>query len=139
MAMRPRSAVRPDLARNVLLGAALGAGLGGIFLVIGLARFALFLVRGGSAQPITWADVRPMAYYVGGFALAGAFVGLVRPFLRHRAAAYAAMAVGGAIVMNVIAISDKGITGMEGVDWLAMTLIGAVFGLAGARGFLGKT
>ena len=70
--------------------------------------------------------------------MAGAFIGLVRPFLRHRGAVYAAMAVGGATVMNVIAISDKGFSGMDRGDWLAMTLVGVVFGLAGARGFLGK-
>lgn len=134
--MRKDSFAAADILRNTLLGAAGGAALGALALLFGLARFMLFVLSGGKAQTLGWVDIRPVAFYIGGFCLAGAFIGLVRPMLRGRVAVCAVMAIGGAIVMNTIAVSDAGIAGMHRIDWIAMTVAGALLGLAGAYGLL---
>lgn len=136
MVTRSHTRTYPSHSLNVLVGAALGAALGGVFLLIGVARAAFFLMSGGRLQPIAWTDLRPIAFYIGGFAVAGGFLGLLCPILRGRVAIAGALAVSGAIVMNAIAISDKGVAGMDALDWVVMTVVGAVFGLGGGYGLL---
>lgn len=51
------------------------------------------------------ADVRPLAFYAGGFFLAGALLGMARPLLRTRVAIYAGCA--GTLVMVAIVIRDS--------------------------------
>jgi hypothetical protein len=77
-----------------------------------------------------------MAFYVAGFTVAGAFVGLSRPLVRGAHRLYGVMAVAGGIVMNTIAVSGRGVQGMDPIDWIAATTLGVLFGLAGAFGFL---
>lgn len=133
----PRTSEFRSTLRSAAWGAVVGAALGIAFLALGLAAFGLTVAFSDrSADPIRAHDLVQMAAYVSGFALAGAVVGAVRPLERGRAAVYGAMAMGGAIVMNIIAISDEGFAGMDRLDWFAMSAIGALFGLAGARGFL---
>ena len=134
--MKPRRRGGPGLHRSILLGAAIGVAMGSVFLLFGLARFALALFKGSSIQPISGEDVRMMIIYVGAFGLAGAFVGMVRPLLQSHGAIYLAMAAGGAIVMNTLAIGDKGWSGVDSGDLLAMTVLGGMFGIAAAYGFL---
>jgi hypothetical protein len=127
--------------KRMLGGAALGALLAGVFIVIGLLRlFAAFVIAAlGEARPNlaapTWRDVQPLAFYVLGFALAGAFVGLLMPWLRRAVAMYAAMAVGGMLVMTMIMASDKGLHPVDRRDWVFIILFGALFGGAAAWGW----
>ena len=117
-----------------------GALLAGAFIVFGLLRFLLALgvaLVGGSHQHFsgpTWQDIRPLAFYVLGFGLAGALVGLLKPWLRRAAAFYAAMAVGGIIVMAMIMASDKGLAAADRPDWIFIVLTGCLFGGAAAWG-----
>lgn len=134
--MKQRRRREPGLHRSILLGAAIGVALGSLFLLIGLAGFTLAVLTGSTIQPISGEDVRMMIIYVGGFGLAGAFVGMVRPLLQSHGAIYLAMAVGGAVVMNTLAIGDKGFSGVDSGDFVAMTLLGGMFGIAAAYGFL---
>lgn len=123
-----------EVARRVLVGGLAGGAIAIVFLLVGLVRFAFFALRGGNAQAITWADVRPMSLYVVAFVLGGAFVGLVRPLIKDTLGVYLALAAAGAIVMNVIGIALRGWSGMDSFAFVAMTLMGALFGLAGAYG-----
>lgn len=129
-------AIVGGFSRNVLTGAAWGAALAGLCLLVGLARGLLVLLAGGSLAVLTAADVRLVEFYVGGFVAAGAFVGALRPLLRRKAAIYAALAGAGAMVMNTIAVADQGWSRMDRGDWLAMTACGALFGVAAAYGYL---
>jgi hypothetical protein len=126
------------LPRNALLGAAIGAAAGGVLLLIGAGRAVLVLLGGGRLAPLVASEARLMTAYVGAFALGGALMGAARPFLNSRLAVYAMLALAGAVVMNIIAIGDNGLAAHDTVDWVVMSLVGAIFGLAGARGFLGK-
>ena len=123
-------------ARNVLLGAAWGGVLAGICLLVGLIRAVLFLATGGSTAALKSEDLHLLGFYVGGFIAAGGLVGALRPFMSSRLGVYGVLALGGVVVMNTIAAADKGFAAMDRVDWTAMTVIGAIFGLAGAYGFL---
>jgi hypothetical protein len=131
----PRSAAA-NFSRNVLAGAGLGAALAGLFLLVGVLRAALAVALGGSFAALTGSDVRILVFYVVGFTLAGAFVGALRPLLHRRAAIYAALSAAGVIVMYTLAIADEGLAGMDRSDWIAMTVMGSLFGSALAWGFL---
>jgi hypothetical protein len=126
----------PGLSRNLLTGAAWGATVAGICLLVGLGRVVIVLLMGRSIASLNGSDIRMLGVYVGGFIGAGMFIGALRPLLHTRAAVYAALAAGGAIVMNTIAIADSGWSGMGRFDWIAMTLTGATFGMAAAYGYL---
>ena len=140
MTLRPYNRTRRlalvDFVRNVGWGAAAGAAFAAVCLLVGAGRLGLALLSGATIEALTWADARLMIFYVGGFILAGAVVGALRPFLQSASAIYSAMALGGAIVMNAIAIADQGLAAMTLGDWTAMTVIGAFFGCAAAYGFL---
>ena len=133
---RTRRLTVGDFLRNTGMGAAVGAVFAGFGLVIGAGRIVLALLSGATMDAMTWADARLMGFYIGGFVLAGTVVGALRPFLQSATAVYVAMALGGAIVMNTIAIADQGLDAMSRGDWIAMTMLGALFGCAAAYGFL---
>ena len=123
-----RLAPRTPFSRDLLRGAIWGAALGGFALVVGLVRFLFFLVRGGTAQSMSWSDVAPMLLYVAAFALAGLVAALIRRYVRGSGGTYVGLSAGGALAMNVIDLAD-GLAGRDGSDWIAMTVIGALFGL----------
>jgi hypothetical protein len=127
-----------DLGRNMAVGGLAGAGLALAFLSIGLIRGLILLARGGSIAALDAKDVRLIVAYVAAFIVAGSFVGALRPFMTSKRGAYAVFAAAGIVVMNAIAIADRGLARMNSVVWIVMTVIGAIFGCAFARGLLGK-
>lgn len=131
-----RSQHYAPLTKRILIGAGLGALLATVCLLVGLGNFALHRLLGASIEPMSGDDARMVFYYVGGFVLAGALVGVLRPALATPGAIYVVLAMGGAIVMNALAIADGGIAGIDLAEIAAMTLIGAAFGVALAYGWL---
>ncbi len=139
--MTPYNQIRPtdpsvSIFKNAASGALVGAAFAGFCLLVGLGRIVFVLLSGRTMEAVSWDDARLLAFYVGGFVLAGAVVGVLRPLLRSGAAMFGAMALGGAIVTNTIAIAEKGLYSMSRVDWIAMTIMGALFGCAAAYGFV---
>jgi hypothetical protein len=92
--------------------------------------------RGHVALP-TWQELRPLAFYVGGFSIAGGFLGLVRP--TGRVGVYAGCACAGAIVAIMIMLGDPSLSSSHDADWVIFPLLGALLGCAAAYGFLGQS
>ena len=80
-----------------------------------------------------------VGFYVGTFIGTGMFVGALRPLLNARFAIYAALAAGGAIVMDSISVADDGVSGMHSVDWLSMSVARGMLGIAAACGYLKRS
>src|SRR5690242_2438544 len=95
-----------------LRNAAGGAGWGGVLalvcLGVGALRILAALVFGAHVALPTVADLRLLAFYVGGFSVAGALLGVARPLLRTRRTSYVGCACAGALAMIVIGVGDKG-------------------------------
>jgi hypothetical protein len=79
------------------------------------------LLAGSAIDLLSGDDGRMLGFYIGGFVVAGAVVGVLRPALRTKEGIYAAMVLGGAIVMNAIAIANDGWSAMTRGDWILMT------------------
>jgi hypothetical protein len=63
-------------------------------------------------------------------------IGALRPLLRGKGGVYVACMLAGIVVMLALAIGYEGrLSALEGVDWVAMPLLGMVFGCAAAYGF----
>ena len=122
-------------ATNTAWGALGGAVIAGFALVVGLGRIVLALLSGRPTEAVSGADVRLLAFYVGGFVLAGALVGMLRTFVTSTVGMFGAMALGGVVVMCTIAVADEGLAAMTRGDWIMMTVLGIIFGCAGAYGF----
>ncbi len=122
------------LVTNAAGGAVVGAAFAGLALIVGVGRMALALLAGRTMEALSWSDARMLALYVISFVLAGALVGALRTYVTGRAGTFGTMALGGAIVMCSIAIADQGLAAMTQADWIAMTVIGAIFGCAAAYG-----
>jgi len=123
------------LVDRILLGALAGGCLGVAFLGIGLARFLVFLLLGGSAAGPTWSDLPLMAGYVAALGIGGAIVGAVRPLLSTRRRGYATAALVGACVMLILGLMFLETTAAPPVEWAVLAVVGMVFGLAFAWGF----
>jgi hypothetical protein len=132
--MAPRHS--SSIARRVGLGALLGLGAGILLVGVGIARIAVFLLGGGRLAAIDAGDVRALTFYVGGFGAGGALIGALRPLLHGKGGVYVGCMLAGIVVMLAIAVGDKGsLSALDGVDWVAMPLMGMVFGSAAAYGF----
>ena len=106
-------------------------------MAIGAIRI-LFAVLGGEriAAP-SRDDIQMIVFYVGGFAVAGAIIGLLRPLIRSRLGAYLAAMLGGIIVMGAIVRSDApSFAAIDAMDWAFVIGSGMFFGAAAAWGFL---
>ena len=127
---------QPSLVVRTLQGAALGAGAGVILVALGLVRALFALLTGRHISAPAAADVRTIAFYIGGFALGGAVFGALRPLLRGKKGIYIGCMLVGIIVMLSIAVGDKGSLGaLDSFDWIALPILGAILGSAGAYGF----
>src|SRR5580765_5675810 len=87
-----------DLAGRAARGSLAGAAIGVLFLAVGLLRAGFYLVSGGHVAGLAASDVREMAYYLGGFTVAGAVIGAAWPMFRGQTGTYLGFALGGAIV-----------------------------------------
>ena len=122
------------LIRKALLGAAVGAALALAVLTIAAIRF---LVAGDDIAPPSRDDIKMIVFYVGGFAVAGATIGLLRPLIRSRLTAYLAAMMGGIIVMGAIVRSDApSFAAIDALDCAFVIGCGIFFGTAAAWGFL---
>jgi hypothetical protein len=134
--------LKNGVLRRAATGSMLGSLLAACLIAVGLIRLLGVLLvaffRGVHPQFTlsTWRDVRPFAYYVLGFALAGSLIGVLSPWLRRAGAVYAAAAVGGMIVMTLVVAADKGLNAAQRSDWLIVVVLGTVFGGAAAWGWL---
>jgi len=102
-------------------------------LVAGALRISIALLRG---RTISFDDLHILAFYVGGFIVAGSVVGLAWPLTRTPIGRYSVGVLGAALMLGVF------ITGIDGSPlnwdsdyrfiWLLCTLI---FGVAFGRSF----
>ena len=124
-----------QLATRIRDGALLGAAVGAICLVVGLARAALFLVSGGRIAGLTAADIREMVLYILGFTAAGTLVGAVWPLLQRRFAMYLGFALGGSLVGIAITLGEASGKSPALSDWVIGITVGATMGCAFAYGW----
>ena len=110
-----------------------GAALGAVFLVIGLIRAAIVLVTGAKVQFAGF--LIGAAWYVLGFASAGALVGLLWPLSRVRPLRYLLGIVAACCVVGAITISDDGAPWLWSHDTFIMWMgLSGAFGLAAGVG-----
>ena len=132
---QPRAS-RPlrQVVTNTAWGALGGAVIAGFALVVGVGRMVFALLSGRTMEAVSRSGVRLLAFYVGGFVLAGALVGMLRTFVTGTVGMFGAMALGGVVVTCTIAVADQGLDAMTRGDWIGMTVLGIIFGCAGAYG-----
>ena len=119
-----------------LKGALYGFVVSLVFLGIGLIRAVIAIASGKHMNPLTAQDARLLLFYVGGFTAAGALVGTLAPLLRTKFSIYLGASLAGIVVMFAIAVGDKGsLSALDGFDYVAMPLLGVLFGCAGAYGW----
>ena len=124
-----------DRLHDAFIGAAVGVGVSLLFVAVGVARFIFAAAFGDVVAPDREA-LRGIAFYMAGFAIAGALLGLARPLLRSRPAIYAGGILAGAIVMFMIVRSETAsIASIDRVDWVFIVGAGAVFGTVVAHQF----
>jgi hypothetical protein len=123
---------------DVAVYAAFGALLAVAFVGVGAVRAVVAVMFGAGRVRVEPDDLRMLAVYCGGFALAGGLLGLFRPLLRTRAGTYAGYAAAGAIVMVMVSVADDGSVraAFHGFSWIVMVVVGGFFGGAFARGLL---
>jgi hypothetical protein len=119
---------------RLLRGARYGIGAGVLALAVGLGRGILFLLTGGHIQPFSRADTITIGYYVGGFTLAGIWLGAVWPLLRTATRQYLAFAIAGVLLMYMIMLSEGGLRGHDSFDYGLYAFLGTAFGFAAAAG-----
>jgi hypothetical protein len=120
-------------ARNAIVGALAGSAVALVFIGVGLVKFLILRHRGVPLNGISAHDADGLLFYIGGLALAGSFVGALRPVLHSARKTYGVLAAAGAIAMNFLALSD----GIARMDWFSIVLfsvLGAIVGLAFAFG-----
>ena len=120
-----------DLARRLGIGALVGAAVAGACLIVGVLRAvtAIILHRYKPA-PFTSDDVKVLAYYVGGFTVAGILVSAIWPLLTSRVARYLAFSLAGIVVMVAILAAEGGLLAHGRSDWIIAILLGILFGCA---------
>jgi hypothetical protein len=129
---------RPDFVGGAIGGAILGFVFALFALLIGLVRAVIYLATDGALPALRPEDTVMLAYYVGGFIVAGTVVGAAGVFFPSRAATYGRFALGGMVVMLAIVLGDgEAFTTIDSFDWGMIIVLGAVFGMAAARGWLG--
>ena len=120
---------------RTLRGAVLGALLSVVFLGVGLLRFCFAGGTPDRAAEELSRSGRQFAFYAAGFALTGAIVAAMRPWLTGRVGTYVRYSVGGAIGMLTIAPGFAGgFATFNAFEWVVFPLLGMIFGCAFARG-----
>jgi len=117
-----------NMPRRAARGAIAGAALGAVFLAVGLVRGATYLVSGGHIAQLSQSDGRVMAYYAGGFTIAGTLLGAAWPLFRGRD--YLALALGGAVVGAAIVLGKAGTAPPKMSQWIIGIGVGAGIGWA---------
>jgi hypothetical protein len=115
---------------SALQGAGIGAALALLLLGVGLVRIAFHSFAGETFDAFTQDDIRLAVFYISAFMVAGAFIGGLRAVTRSRIAKVVSFMIGGAIAMNVIAIGDLGIGGVDIGTAVIMSGAGAFLALA---------
>jgi hypothetical protein len=141
MGSRRRKRRRPLIPLRLVItnagwGAIGGGVIAGVALAVGAARVVVALLFGQTMEAVSWSDARLLVVYVVSFVMAGLLVGVLRTFLPGKPGTFASMAAGGVFVMCTIVAADKGVAAMTRVDWIAMTIMGVIFGCAGAYGWV---
>ena len=122
-----RRSIISGIAQGLFRGLLVGFGLIGL----GVLRALLVMLSGQSVTGPSMADVRPLAFYVVGFSLAGGFIGAFRPWLRLAAVRYTVFSVAGLIaVSSIVAGSDARIE-WDRLTFMILTPIGVILGLFG--------
>src|SRR5689334_6814948 len=94
----------PTFVTRMRRGAGVGASFGVAFAAIGLLRIIVVLLSGGHVAAAGIRDLGLLAFYVAGFALAGAVVGPLWPLRRTWPGAFLVGYVGAAIVSAVCGV-----------------------------------
>ena len=115
--------------------------MGGAFAVfaigVGLLRAVFALFRGVDVSfEVELEHVRMLGAYVGGFLVAGMTVSAVWPGLRRKRSRQAALALAGMIVAVAVVIGLEGLAAWTPPAWIFVLIVGPLFGLAFASGFL---
>jgi hypothetical protein len=122
---------------NILIGALLGAALGAVITAAGLGTALARNVLGRRVTMPNTGDIRAIEFYIGGFAVAGAFLGGTKTLRRTPLGTYVTFAIAGAAGMIILDVGATGsIAAVPMSDYPAMAAIGALFGCAAARGSL---
>jgi hypothetical protein len=126
------------LGTHMIRGASLGLLMGALCIGVGIVRWIVFLLSGEKLTAVSFGDLRVAAFYVGGFALAGAVVGGLLPRFRGSLATYVSFALGGMVVAATIVAGGgiDGLTSNGALDWIGPMAIGAVLGIAAVHGWL---
>jgi dipeptide/tripeptide permease len=121
-----------DFGRRIGLGALVGVAVAGACIAVGILRAGVAIIlRRYVPRPPTSDDVKVLAYYVGGFAIAGILVSAIWPLLTSRFARYVGFSLAGIVVMVVILAAEKGGLRAHGrSDWVITVLLGIFFGCA---------
>jgi hypothetical protein len=119
--------------KRVAIGSLGGVLVATVFLVIGLIR-ALIAFIGG--HHISFEDLWPtIAWYAGGFAIAGIVAGLLWDVTRYRLGRWALTILAAACVLGALFIQSDGAPWRWGYDTVVgFTGLSLVFGLAAGLG-----
>jgi hypothetical protein len=126
-----------SVTSDTLWGAFGGSAVAALCLGVGLLRALFALLSGHHINPLSAADVRLVAYYVGAFVVVGAGLGAAKPLLRTRAGAYLTLALAGAVLTTILGIAfvDQ-IPAAPRIFLLLVAVFGAILGCGFARGWL---
>ena len=116
-------------------GAAIGAAFGVVLVLVGMARAALALIGGAQLKDLDKSDVRMLAFYVSGAAVAGTVVSLLQPLMRGRISRYLGYAIGGAFFGVGLVAGVIGLEKADVIDWLVGMVIGVIAGCAVGNGW----
>jgi hypothetical protein len=125
----------PSVSWRLLRGASVGGAVACFAIGVGLLRAGFAVLRGTNVS-FELDDVRMLATYVGGFVVAGMTVSAVWPALRRKRSRQAALALAGMIVAAAVVIGMEGLAVWTVPDWIIVLVLGPMFGLAFASGFL---
>ena len=114
------------------MGALVGAAVAAVCLLVGLLRALIAtILRRYRPTPLTAAEVKVLAYYVGGFVVAGMLISAIWPLLTTRFARYLGFSLAGIVVMVAILASESGgLLRHRLSDWIIAVLLGIFFGCA---------
>jgi hypothetical protein len=125
------------ILRGAIYGALFGCIMAVLAIGVGLVRALALTLSGGTVAGLTRDDVRLLAFYVGGFIVAGVVAGALGPLLPGRFGTYVRFATGGIVGMIAIAVAiDGSLEALDTAEWILVSTTGVVFGLAGAYGYL---
>jgi len=112
-----------------------GACLAAFALGFGLLRAIVAGLRGTNVS-VELEHVYMLATYIAGFVVAGMTVSALWPALRRKRSRQAALALAGMIVAAAVVIAMEGLAVWTVPAWILVLVVGPMFGLAFASGFL---